>query len=410
MGVDDSIREVDQGASTFLDGPVEVSVITEPSGQLPFSQIMSRGDNRCEVLRALRFGWYVAEVRGRNRPAGPQPAAGKLPNRQNHALPLRIERTPAELRIEAQVVLERLAADLGVDTIVVKNQQQSLTAIIDRRARALAAATPGSPDAARAWGDVAASIYILDAHTQDSLTARFELQAAAYQLGRGLAEVYWALDPGAACDPLRPDCWTFLLGGGRCEELSRLAGRLSIYFSPFCAPAVAGTIRLWQSVASDAQWRNGAQDYLYRQLRRWYELLVLGQDPSTLIKPYALIRNWHASLRALQALWAPLVTAAGSLALVVALITLAANGSSTFLQALFGVLGAAGLSTAAIQARLKTAAQGLLIRLRQDAYTDLVAVAIAQAPAKPGVRRPDKLIAREVRKRTLTTTADASVP
>jgi hypothetical protein len=157
---------------------------------------------------------------------------------------LRIERTRAELRIEAQVVLERLAADLGVDTIVVKNQQQSLTAIIDRRARALAAATPGSPDAARAWGDVAASIYILDAHTQDSLTARFELQAAAYQLGRGLAEAYWALDPGAACDPLRPDCWTFLLGGGRCEELSRLAGRLSIYFSPFCAPAVAGTIRL----------------------------------------------------------------------------------------------------------------------------------------------------------------------
>src|SRR5215469_14890220 len=186
MGVDDSIRQVDEDAPVFLEGPVEVSVITEPGRQLPFSQIMPSDDDRSEVLRALRFGWYVAEVRGRNRPAGPQPAAGKLPDRQNHALPLRIERTPAELRIEAQVVLERLAADLGVDTILVKNEQQSLTAIIDRRARALAAATPGSAVAARAWRDVAASIYILDAHTQDSLTARSELQAAAYQLGRGL--------------------------------------------------------------------------------------------------------------------------------------------------------------------------------------------------------------------------------
>jgi hypothetical protein len=236
------------------------------------------------------------------------------------------------------------------------------------------------------------------------------LQAAAYQLGRRLAEVYWALDPSAACDTLSPDCWTFLLGRRRCAELARLAGRLSAYFSPFCAPAVAGTIRLWQSVANDPQWRDGAQDSLYQQLRRWYELLVLGQDPSTLIKPYALLRNWHASLRALRALWIPLLTAAGSLGLVVALVPLIASGSSMILQALFGVLGAAGLSAAAVQARLKTAAQGLVTRMRQNAYTDLVAVAIAEAPTKPGVRRPDKLIAQEIRKRTLTTMADAAVP
>jgi hypothetical protein len=409
MGVNGNIRKNEEDAATLLDEPTAVSVITEPSRQLAFGQIMPSGENRSDVICALRFGWYLAEVRGRNRPGGPQPAVGKLPDRHSHALPLRIERTPAELRIEAQVVLERLAADLGIDAIVVHNQQQNRTAIINRQGHALAAAAD-APQAARAWGDLATSIYRLDAHAQDSLTARSELQAAAYQLGRGLAEVYWALDPGAACDPLSPNCWTFLLGGRRCEELARLAGRLSTYFSPFCAPAVAGTIRLWQSVASDVQWRNGAQDYLYRQLRRWYELLVLGQDPSTLIKPYALIRNWHASLRALQALWIPLVTAACSLGLVVALVTLVANGSSTFLQALFGVLGAAGLSAAAIQTRLRTVAQGLLTRLRQDAYTDLVAVAIAQAPAKPGVRRPDKLIAREVRKRTLTTMADAPVP
>jgi hypothetical protein len=323
-----------------------------------------------------------------------------------------MERTATELRIEAQVVLQRLAADLDIDTVAVSDDElQSQTAVIDHQARALAAEKPDTPAAATAWAALAASIYQLDAHTQDILAGRSEIQAAAYQLGRGLAEVYWALDPEAACDPPRPDCWAFLLGQPRCEELSRLAGRLSSYFSPFSAPAIAGTIKLWQSVASDETWRKGAQDDLYLQLRRWYELLILGQDPSTLIKPYAVLKNWHAYLHALRALRMPLAIAAISLVPLVALVTLAAKGSSSaFLQAVFGILSAVGLSAATLQARVKTMAQGLIKRLRQDTYTDLVAVAIAQAPPKPGVRSQDTMIVEEVRKRTLTTTANATVP
>jgi hypothetical protein len=372
---------------------------------------LRRGD-RSDVLAALRFGWYLAEVRGRNRPGGPRPAAGELPSRQDQALPLRMERTPTELRIEAQVVLQRLAADLYIDIVAVSdNELHSQTAVIDHQARALAAEKPDTPAAATAWAALAASMYELDAHAQDSLAGRSDMQAAAYQLGRGLAEVYWALDPDAACNPLRPDCWAFLLGQPRCAELSRLAGRLSRYFNPFCAPAIAGTIKLWQSVASDETWRKDAQDDLYRQLRRWYELLILGQDPSTLIKPYAVLKNWHGYLRGLQALRMPLAIAAISLVPLVALVTLAAKGSSsTLLQAVFGILSAVGLSAATLQARLKTTAQGLIKRLRQDAYTDLVAVAIAEVPPKPGVHSPDTMIAQEVRKRTLTTTANATVP
>jgi hypothetical protein len=49
-------------------------------------------------------------------------------------------------------------------------------------------------------------------------------------------------------------------------------------------------------------------------------------------------------------------------------------------------------------------------RLRQDAYTDLVAAAIAEAPDKPGARRPDSVVTGEIRKRTLTTVAGAAVP
>jgi hypothetical protein len=136
---------------------------------------MAAPEDSAEVLSALRLGWYMAEVRGRNRPGGPVPPAESLPNRQGHMLPLRIERTLEELRIEAQVVLRRLAHDLGVDAVTING------------------------------------LYQLDAHAQDFLSAQSGTQAAAYQLGRGLAEVYWALDPSAGCDPPTPDCWVYLL-------------------------------------------------------------------------------------------------------------------------------------------------------------------------------------------------------
>jgi hypothetical protein len=370
---------------------------------------MATPEDSAEVLSALRLGWYVAEVRGRNWPGGPVPPAESLPNRQGHVLPLRIERTHEELRIEAQVVVRQLARDLGVDTITVDGQPRNQADYIDQQAKELAEAT--SMAAPAAWQALASSIYQLDAHTQDVLAAHSGTQSAAYQLGRGLAEVYWALDPSAACDPPTPDCWVFLLGPQRCNELARLAGRLSGYFNPYCCPALAGTLRLWLSVASDPQWRAGAEGLLYQQLRRWYELLILGQDPSTLIKPYTVIQNWHAPLRALRALWIQVVTAAVSLALVIALITLTVSGSgNAFLKALFGVLGVVGLSAATVQAGLKNTAQSLLIRLRQDAYTDLVAAAIAEVPDKPGARRQDTVVTEEIRKRTLSTAADAAVP
>jgi hypothetical protein len=372
---------------------------------------MPTPDDALEVICALRLGWYIAEVRGRSRPAGPQPPGNELPRRGSHFLPLRIERTAAERRTEAQAVLRKLSGDLQVDTVTVNNQEQSRTVVIEQQARVLAAAEPETTSAAAAWNALSASIYELDAHAQDTLAAQSDMRAAAYQLGRGLAEAYWALDPDAACAALMPQCWTFLLGGQRCEELARLVGRLGGYFNPYCAPAVAGTLRLWQSVASDQEWRRGAQDHLYRQLRRWYELLILGQDPSTLIPPYALLKDWRAAFHALRALWIQIVTAAISIGLVIALITMILSGSANaLLKAVFGVVGIVGLSAASVQAGLKTTAQGLLSRLRQDAYTDLVASAVVEAPGKPGARSPRKAVVAEVRKRTLTTVADAPVP
>jgi len=68
-----------------------------------------------DVLAALRLGWSVAEMRGRNRPGGPPGEVIGMPDHVDHALPLRIERGRTELRIEIQSVVAEIARDLGVD-------------------------------------------------------------------------------------------------------------------------------------------------------------------------------------------------------------------------------------------------------------------------------------------------------
>ena len=134
---------------------------------------MTAPEDSADVLSALRLGWYLAEARGRNRPGGPVPPAESRPNRQGHALPLRMERTPEELRIEAQAVVRKLAHDLAVDKVRVNGQQRSQADDIDQQAKALLEATPEAAPAA--WQALALSIYQLDAHTQDTLAAQSEL-------------------------------------------------------------------------------------------------------------------------------------------------------------------------------------------------------------------------------------------
>jgi hypothetical protein len=346
---------------------------------IPASRNAAPPHDLSQVFDALRFGWYMAEVRGLNE----QPPA-KPPDR-GHALLLRAERT-ADSRIAAQAVLATLAASLQVD---LRADGTSYSGDVDREANRLAEARKsGAPDTGPRVDSLEGLIYDFDAHVQDTMTARSETQATAYQLGRGLAEAYWALDPDATCDPAKPGCWEFLLGEDRCDELTRLAGMLSPYFSPYCIPAVAGTVRMWQSVASDGNWRKAARAHLYRQIQRWFDLLVLGQDPTTLIRPYARITTWRMFLQLLRALWFQAVMAAVSLAVPIAVITIIGYGSGdVFFQALLGAAGAVGLAVAAAMAILKNKAQDLLNRLRHDAYTDLIVAAVAEVPDKPGARR-----------------------
>jgi hypothetical protein len=532
-------------------------------------------DDAADVLSALRLGWYLAEARGRNRPGGPGGASASLPDHADHALPLRIERTKTELRIEVQTVVAQLANALGVDEpadggsfskavdsqarllahsrapaaaaalyraaelltqpttgqvgvgaagtvaggvvaageaalgVVARGEAalgvvaggeagaaaagaaaagavaeagrtaaeqavQVLEAALVRQQRVVArlaqgaavaeraladadgqvaAAQPrsararsqaaaghavalaavrsdeaaldgertgadvlrqaitglrqaiaaGRPLAARAglgpvltgqqvladaadqpWQNLTELIWRFDAHIQDHLAATSETQACGYQLGRCLAETYWALDPGQVDGSAG---WTFLLGSGRCTEISRLVGRLSAYMGPYTAAAIAGSVEVWKDVASMPNWRgDGSQagQALYRQIRRWYELIILGQDPTTLIGPFSIMASYRTIGWALRLFWPQLVASLVGLAFLAALLISLSVGTGTSVQrAVSGILAAGGLSLAGLTGGLKNSAQAMVRRLRQDAYTELVAIAVQTAPPPP---------------------------
>jgi len=509
-------------------------VLESTCRQTPQEDIVTAPDDAKEVLSALRLGWFLAEVRGRNRPGGQLGVWTSMPDHDYHAFPLRIERTTTELRIEAQKVVAQLAADRHVDADgdgtsfaaaiddkaklldpvrapkastalqraldqlrmaaagrsypgepepptpeqalqtlqTAVNPQQQVVAACDQAVAAaqqalvtaencvagvagqppevvsaaeadlgaaaaqvdreqvaaegehrglgalqgaigaLQGVNGGDANAAQArvdlirgslqvvidaanqpWEDLAELLWRFDAHIQDRLSATSETQACGYQLGRGLAETYWALDPDHVAGS---QGWDFLLDQERCNELSRLVGRLGAYMTEYTAPAITGSIEIWRYLADQQTWRGDGQvanDALYHQIRRWYELIVLGQDPTTLIEPGGLISSYRTFSQAVRLFWPQLVTTIIGLGFLVTLLVLLGIGSGTaWEKTLSGILAAGGLSLAGLTGTLKNSAQAMLKRLRQDSYTDLVAMAVQTAPPPPSKSDLDKAL------------------
>jgi len=408
-----------------------------------------------EVVTAMRLGWNLAEIRGRNRPDAPPGAKAGLPGPPCHSLPLHIEQSQAELRIQAQAVVATMAKKLGVD---MDKDGNSFSSAIDSQAKILAgaresaaaapagpagppvlvsarggaAAAPGGPpvsspppaatgndpptnniianDPAAQWDALEELIFKFDAHIQDTMASGPDTVACGYQLGRALAEPYWALDPTLGKTSKSPMSWWFLLGAERCSEMTRLVGRLTTYFHPYTAAAIAGSVQVWRHVAADENWREKADDALYRQIRRWYELVIMRQDPTTLVQPYALIRNFRMVKRALRIFWPELsgaIIAAAALSLFAG--ALGQHNISSLAKSAFGFIAITGFSLAGLTARFKNQAQAMVTRLRQDVYTDLVAVAITTAPLPPApppkrgvLAAPQNAIAASKRKKAMT--------
>jgi hypothetical protein len=349
------------------------------------------------VLSSLRLGWCVAEVRGRYRLDAPTVDDGSLPSSPNDALPLRSERSASDLRTEAGGVLAAVLATLTKEHPTLDTVPGAAPTLFSTEIEAAAVAlddAAGTGAAQKAWDDFAALLHRFDEHVQDTLTAASEQQACAYLLGRGLAESFWALNPNAAMpqpldgDPTDATSWAFLLGRPRRDELTRLLGRLAPYFNRYTAPAISGSLAVWHKVVTTDKWwaQATAPNDLYEQMRRWYELLLVDQDPTTLIKPFGMLRNLRSAWNAVRLFLPQLLGAAASIVVLLGFVW----ASGTALANTIGVaVGVVGLSLTSLTAKAKSSAQALTTRLREDAYTDLVSIAITVVPPRTDADQED---------------------
>jgi hypothetical protein len=360
---------------------------------------MAVPEDAATVFMAMRLGWSLSEVRGRNRPGWnpemvPAPAAAAAaPDWGLDWLPLQNDLTGDQTREEVQTLLAKLAGDLSVNDDT--NSAGSYSSRLETQAAALAAAEAGTDQAAinTEWANLAGLIHEFDGYVQKTLATESETVICGYQLGRALADSYWALKPDLT-DGQDHASWSFLFGQKRCSETERLLGRLTAYFHPYTAAAIAGSVEVWKSITAPTEWGKSVQADqnwpalayrgIYQQIRRWYGLTILKQDPTTLIKPYQLLKDWSLVLRAARLFWFQLVLglfAAGALAGFAYLLALPTV--KTGIATVLGALGITGIPVAGWAAKLKNDAQSMLTRIKEDAYTDLIAVAITTAPPPP---------------------------
>ena len=363
------------------------------------------------VSDAVRAGWLMAELRGRLRPGGPSPEIPHL-DRADHMLPIPSERTPTEQVIETRRALAALATALGVSVRPSSSSASPFSDQLEDASKALYVARGASDDAAtlKAWNDVAELIYQWDAAFQDAVAGQWIDNARAYELGRALAETYWALDPDVpaadSAGKLAPSSWEFLFGAERVGVIDERLRSLAPHYRPATAPAVSATVHAWASLVADGQLRarsdrSAVHAALTAQVAYWRELLVVGVDPETLLKPYAGLRFTRITPKVLRSFAAELIIGTVGLAGLVALALLAVKvqGAAGW-KTVAAVAGVLGITIGGVQAALKNATQSLLGRLRADLYCDLVTDAVTSLP--PLTRKGQRASREAKRARTVT--------
>jgi hypothetical protein len=353
----------------------------------------------------MRLGWMVAEVRGRYRLQNdPRLLAGyNRSDRTGRALPLAAERSPAEQRIEAERVLIALANSLHVNypdgALKINETLMGLPAgslgasahlvcdYLPPLGMALASAhNQKLPEEKTIWWRMAELFYQWDTRIQDDLASGPYGLASAYQVGRGLAEVYWALDPDAPTGD--PASWNHLLGDQRFNQLATLLRRVTPFLPKLTGETITATLEQWHAVASSATWRNktDALTALGLQSALWRDLLLSASPPEV------LVTTTDQTLRRARSLRPLIASFAGEAAVL--FIGLVFVGGAVFVAlsagqgidkviggTLGGVLGLFGVTWSALLTRAKVMGQGILNQLRAKVAADATIIAATYLPA-----------------------------
>lgn len=356
-----------------------------------------------EQLRgALNLGWSMAELRGRIRYGHVEPPGTvdyQFPREEFHALPIGGEHSLIEQQIATRVAVGLLAERFSLneplpqrneappDTIKVlaMDLEQKLEAAEKNSAPVRPDAYPPGSEVARAWQAASEAIYYWDEQIQDGLGVSAEL-LAAYQLGRGLAEAFWALDPDApepdtkptmasTDSPPHPGSWEFLLGPRRQQMLGAYLATLEGAFAPLTGSAVRGPLTRWCALVSEKQVRSRAEALvaLRGQVHNWRDVLLGSRDPISFAKGFGLKLAFRQAVRVAQTLPLETFLLLGGIALMAAAgYALGSDTTRTGTAVAASVLGFFGVTGAGLLARAKAQAAVLSVHLREAFYRDLV--------------------------------------
>ncbi|HEX3873235.1 MAG TPA: hypothetical protein VHW26_03740, partial [Solirubrobacteraceae bacterium] len=250
--------------------------------------------------------------------------------------------------------------------------------------RVLLAGLDAKPTDAGLWDELTAAFYSWDSAIQDDLVLRPRL-AAAYQLGRGLAETYWELDP-AVVDPTDPRFWTEVLGDRRAGLLKRLVGRLSDYLDPLVVAVVGHSLDGWIHVAAEEAWRSqpDARLNLFQQGLIWRDLIRGDRRAEDLAIERGKITSLGVVVPVLRSFYVQIIVGLIAIAgLVVGASRLAANAGNTKHNVVIGLLGSLGVTATTLYTRAKAQATSLIDELRAAYIRDRATQAALVRPKPP---------------------------
>lgn len=342
----------------------------------------------------MRLGWTIAELRGRLffGEADPGRLITDMPYRQDHALPLADERSTGEQLVEIKKLIPVLATRTQLDFKVTPETAAQCAwfagcASAVERVLALADAVPDqqSDEWGSKWQQFAEGLYQWDADIQDCLTGLSFGESSAYQLGRGLAESSWALNPMSSEGTV--SSWSYLLGTERCVLITRLIERIAPTLPPLNTQAIKGSLAAWQRVASDPAWRDqtDAAAIFRQQIMVWRDLLLTDADPRQLERPPATLQRIASIFPILRTLWLQIATGILGVAFLAVgawLISKYGSTSGPWGQLVAG-LGLIGITGSGLSSRAKLSANSLAKSLQAAIEADDVVHSVTLLPLKP---------------------------
>lgn len=337
------------------------------------------------VRYSFRFGWAVAELRGRYHPDHfnrRDPGGEHVFKRGTFQLPLAAERSPAEIRKELIETVEALSKQLELDKVEkVQQAWEALKKQLEERETA--------QDRPKVWEGATKGFFQWDAHIQDALVLEAP-RTTGFQLGRGLAETYWALETDKQPDEM--GSWEFVLGSRRSEILQRFAARLSSYLGTSVVAAIEGPLAAWATLAEDPDLRSKPEVMidLYKQGLLWRDLVRGERQTADLsvsvgleAPPVAVVwRELGLYRQALSSLRIPLIIGLfGAAVLALGGWLLASGAGNSGLSTAISIFGVLGLTSASLYARAKANITSLITDLTRKVEAERIRQAANLCPA-----------------------------